>query len=190
MIPPVTNPPNVTFDTNCIIALEKNESTAGDLRRIVRSAVEQKLRLRVLAISASERPRRDATPLAQKGFGHFQRRIANVGLEGVAKILTAPAIWSVTYWGQSMWMTESDSANMKQIHGILFPNQPFELSGDPRGQRRNRAIDTVALWTHLRHGGGTFVTSDGNFHTKKASIEQQLGTSILRPHEAAARFCS
>ena len=181
---------NVTFDTNCIIALENNEPAADDLRRIVRSATEQKLKLRVVAISASERPHRSET---STGFSGFEQRIANVGLkEGVTEILSAPSIWNVSHWDHSTWMTKADSAKMRQIHGILFPNHPFELSGDPRGKWLNRAIDTLALWTHLRHGGGAFVTTDDDdFLTKKASIEQQLGgTSILTPREAAARFCA
>ena len=179
---------NVTFDTNCIIALENNEPAADDLRRIVRSAAEQKLKLRVVAISASERPRRGET---STGFSGFERRIANVGLkEGVTEILSAPAIWNVTHWNHSKWMTKADSAKMRQIHGILFPTHSFEqLSGDSRGKWLNRAADTSALWTHLHHGGGAFVTADSDFHTKKASIEQQLGTSILTPREAAAQFC-
>ena len=185
---------NVTFDTNCIIALEENESTADDLRRIVRSAVEQKLRLRVVAISASERSRRDATSSGEFS-GDFQLKIANAGLEGVVEILIAPAIWDMSYWNESMCITEADDANAKQIQRILhpneplYPNEPFEPSSE-HGRRVNRAIDTWALWTHLHNGGGAFVTSDGNFHKqdKKPRLEQ-LGTSILRPHEAAARFC-
>ena len=51
-------------------------------------------------------------------------------------------------------------------------------------------IDTWALLTHLNHGGGAFVTADRNFHTKKATLEHRLDTSILTPAEAAARFCA
>ena len=61
---------NVTFDTNCVIrsGTENEQPTADALRRIVRSAPEQKLRLRVVAISASERPRRGATPPRVRRF--------------------------------------------------------------------------------------------------------------------------
>ena len=180
---------NVTFDTNCIIALEENEQpTADALRRIVRSALEQKLRLRVVAISASERPRRGATP---PGFGDFERRIANAGLEGLVEVLAAPAIWNVTFWNESEWASEADDANEEQIHRILFPNRPFDLlSGELEGKRLNRMIDTWALLTHLNHGGGVFVTADRNFHTKKTSLEHRFDTSILTPAEAAARLCA
>ena len=179
---------NVTFDTNCIIALEENEQpTADALRRIVRSAPEQKLRLRVVAISASERPRRGATP---PGFDDFERKIANAGLEGLVEILAAPAIWNVTFWNESEWTSQADDANEEQIHRILFPNRPFDLSGELEGKRLNCMIDTWALLTHLNHGGGAFVTADRNFHTKKATLEHRLDTSILTPAEAAARFCA
>ena len=179
---------NVTFDTNCIIALEENEQpTADALRRIVRSAPEQKLRVRVVAISASERPRRGATP---PGFDDFERRIANAGLESLVEVLAAPAIWDVTFWDESEWTSEADDANEELIHRILFPNKLFDLSGELEGQRLNRMIDTWALLTHLNHGGGAFVTADRNFHTKKTSLEHRFDTSILTPAEAAARFCA
>ena len=45
---------NVTFDTNCIIALDEDEDDAPYLRRIIQSAPEQGLTLRVVGISASE----------------------------------------------------------------------------------------------------------------------------------------
>ena len=173
---------SVTFDTNCIIALEANKATADDLRRIMCSAAERKLRLRVVAISASERPRRGAT---STGFGDFERKLANAGL-GEAEILPGPAIFNLSYWNHCLWMGKEDSANLRQIHGILFPNHPYKSSGDPSGKWRNRLVDTCALWTHLHHGGGAFVTTDDDFHGKKASIQKELGTSILTPHEAAA----
>ncbi|MCY4559488.1 MAG: hypothetical protein OXF79_24585 [Chloroflexi bacterium] len=173
---------NVTFDTNCIIALEANEATADDLRRVMRSAAERKLRLRVVAISASERPRRGTT---SSGFSGFERKLADAGL-GDAEILAGPAIWALSYWDHFLWMGEVDSAKLRQIHGILFPNHPYQSSGEPSGKWRNRLVDTCALWTHLHHGGGAFVTTDDDFHGKRASIQKELGTSILTPHEAAA----
>ena len=65
---------------NCIIALEENEPAAQHLRRIVYSATEQKLRLRVVAISASER-KPDGTD--SEDFCDFTAKIARVGLEDV-----------------------------------------------------------------------------------------------------------
>ena len=172
---------SVTFDTNCIIALEANEATADDLRRIVRRAAERKLRLRVVAISASERPRRGAT---SAGFDGFERKLANAGL-GDAEILPGPAILGVSYLNHCLLMGKEDSVKLRRIHRILFPNHPFKSSGDPGGKWRNRLVDTCALWTHLHHGGGAFVTTDDDFHGKRASIQKELGTSILTPHEAA-----
>ena len=172
---------SVTFDTNCIIALEANEATADDLRRIVRRAAERKLSLRVVAISASERPRRGA---ASTGFSGFERKLANAGL-GEAEILSGPGIWGASHWNHFLWMGDEDSAKLRLIHGILFPNHPYQSSGEPSGKWRNRLVDTCALWTHLHHGGGAFVTTDDDFHAKRASIQKELGTSILTPHEAA-----
>ena len=46
---------NITFDTNCVIALDEGDAAAPYLRRIVKGATDQGLRLRVVGISASER---------------------------------------------------------------------------------------------------------------------------------------
>ena len=78
---------NVTFDTNCIIALEKGERTARDLRRIVDSATKQRLNLRVVAISASEQPRAET----EAGILEFEAKLARAGLAGV-EILAPLAI--------------------------------------------------------------------------------------------------
>ena len=175
---------NVTFDTNCIIALEANEATADDLRRVVRSATEGRLALRVVAPSASERPRSGAASI---GFDDFERKLSSAGL-GDAEILPGPAMWDLSFWGRCVWMDPERSAKLKQVHGILFPNHPYKSSSDPSDPNekwRNRLMDSCALWTHVHHGGGVFVTADKNFRTKKGSIQKELGTSILTPHEAA-----
>jgi hypothetical protein len=46
---------NITFDTNCIIDIEKRGSPYSDLQRLVQHHKDQKIHLRVVAISASER---------------------------------------------------------------------------------------------------------------------------------------
>lgn len=167
---------NVTFDTNCIIALEKGEATAPDLRRIVQSAAERKLTLRVVAISASEK---SAT------LDDFKRKLTDAGLAvDFVQILPAPGIWDEVYWDQASWMSDETDEELKRIHKILFPDHSFTTSavdGDPRERWRSRMVDTCALWTHLHHGGGVFVTSDNNFHNKQA----KLRTSILTPQEAS-----
>ena len=189
---------NVTLDTNCIIALEENRPEAQDLRRIVHSATEQKLRLRVVAISASER---QPDGEYSESFRDFKAKIAGVGLEDV-EILLPPCIWGVTYWDDCIWGSEQFTEEAERIHEILFPNSPFEYEdycrhfgldlAAPSADRKwqNHVIDTWALWTHLHNGGGVFVTSDENFHKKKAMLARLGAGEILRPNEAAASILS
>ena len=151
---------NVTLDTNCIIALEENRPEAQDLRRIVHSATEQKLRLRVVAISASER---QPDGEYSESFRDFKAKIAVVGLEDV-EILLPPCIWGVTYWDDCIWGSEQFTEEAERIHEILFPNSPFEYEdycrhfgldlAAPSADRKwqNHVIDTWALWTHLHNG--------------------------------------
>lgn len=190
---------NVTFDTNCIIALEEGDENAPHLRRIVQSTPRRGLTLRVVAISASER---------QPGGGHsehfsdFEKKIAGVGL-GDAEILLPPLILDVTFWDQSIWGSDQIDEEAKRIHEILFPTSPFEYAdycrrfnldpAAPDADRKwlNRTVDTWALWSHMHNGGGVFVTDDRNFNrpTKKARLARLGAGEILRPKEAAERLC-
>ena len=190
---------NVTFDTNCIIALETNDENAPYVRRIIQAAPERGLKLRVVAISASER---QPGGRASESFRDFEKRIAGVGL-GEVEILLPPLIWDVTYWDQSIWGSDRIDEEARGIHEILFPNSPFEYAdyckhygldpAAPDADRKwlNRAVDTWGLWSHMYNGAGVFVTADGNFNKpeKKARLARLGAGQILRPKEASARLC-
>jgi len=189
---------NVTLDTNCVIALERNEAAAKFLRHIIRSAPDRMLRLRVVAISASER---QADGGVSESFCSFEARIARAGLQH-ATVLLPFLIWDVTYWDRCIWGDEQFDVEAKEIHKVLFPTSPFEYNAyctqfgiDPGAgtdrKWRNRVIDTLALWTHIHNGGGVFVTCDDNFHRsgKKAGLARLGSGEILRPAEAAAKLC-
>ena len=191
---------NVTLDTNCIIALEENEQpAAGYLRRILHGPTDQELRLRVAGISASERQRGGKL---SETFHDFEAKLAQVGLEN-AEILLPPVIWDMTYWDNAILGSEEVDEEAKRIHEILSPTTPFEyeaycrrvsraaVAPDVDRKWRNRVIDTWALWSHCHYGGGAFVTSDENFHWpgKKTALARLGAGAILRPSEAAARFC-
>ena len=189
---------NVTFDTNCIIALETNDENAPYVGRIVQAAPKRGLTLRVVGISASERQQGGK----RAGFHDFEARVAGVGLGG-AEILIPTAMWNMTFWDNCTWGPDPREEEAKRLHEILFPNTPFEYgeycrrSGiDPEAQPLNgtwpnHRIDTEALWAHMQNGGGVFVTSDGNFNklTKKARLARLGAGEIMRPEEAAERLC-
>lgn len=180
---------NVTFDTNCVIALTKGDATAPDLPRVVDAAADRKVRLRVVAISASER---------HNDLARFRRQLVLAGLDKeFIEILPAPGLWwNFGYWDHMLWAGDAaEDAELREIHGILRPDHGDDLNGP--GDRtaedlekwRNRVVDTCALWTHLRFGGGTFITDDRNFlkATKRSRLER-LGTRILAPKEAATVY--
>ena len=189
---------NITFDTNCVIALDEGEAAAPYLHRIVKGATDQGLRLRVVGISASERQQNGKSA----SFRDFEARVARVGLEGV-EILLPPGIWGMTFWDKCTWGPHQSAHQAKEIHEILFPDTPFEYGDfcrkfdvDPSAtpvhkKWRNRVIDTWALWQHMDSGGGVFITSDKNFNTpkKKRSLARLGAGEILRPEEAAERLC-
>ncbi len=181
--------PNVTFDTNCVIALTKGDATAPDLRRVVDAAADRKVRLRVVAISASER----RTDLAR-----LRRQLVLAGLDKeFIEILSAPGLWwGFGYWNHMLWAGDAaEDEERREIHGILRPdhgddlNAPGDRTAEDLDKWRNRIVDTCAPWTHLHFGGGAFVTDDRNFlkATKRPRLER-LGTRILTPQQAAARY--
>ena len=109
----------------------------------------------------------------------------------------------MTYWDACILATDEDWKQAERIHRILFRTYPFEYEdyrrrfdhdptgSDADGKWRNRVIDTLALWTHIYNGGGVFVTSDNNFHgpEKKLMLARLGSGEILRPNEAAVKFC-
>ena len=189
---------NITFDTNCVIALDEGDAAAPYLHRIVKGAKDQRLRLRVVGISASEQQQNGKSA----SFCDFEARVARVGLEGV-KILLPPAILDMTFLDKCTLGPHQSAHKAKEIHEILFPDTPFEYEDfcrrfgvDPSAtpvckQWRNRVIDTWALWQHMDSGGDVFITSDMNFNkpNKKQSLALLGAGEILLPEEAAERLC-
>ena len=98
--------------------------------------------------------------------------------------------YGMSYVDHCILLSEDYEREAATIHRILFTT-PFNYGdyckatgADPETlnpQWRNRAVDTWAVWTHIHHGGGLFVTSDGNFHkpTKKVKLAQLNGEGRL-----------
>ena len=181
---------NVTLDTNCIIALESDEPAAEYVRRLVCRAAEQTLRLRVVAITASEW---QSGGNISESFCDFEAKIARVGLQD-AEILLPPCVWDVTYWDHCIMATDEDWEEVEEIHRVLSPTIPLDPAATPEvdGRKwRNHVIDTLALWTHIHNGAGVFVTSDSDFHgpEKRVALARLGSGEILRPSRAAMKYC-
>lgn len=92
---------------------------------------------------------------------------------------------------------ENDLLEQK-IHNVLFPNIEFLWVDYAKARGlvidsidknwRNAKCDVLALWCHIEHGGGIFVTRDANFHavTKREKLKALGVGTIVDPNEAIA----
>lgn len=191
---------NVTLDTNCIIDLEEASPTATYIRQLIQMHNDGRINLRVVAISASER-KPDGTYASN--FAEFQQKIAAVGL-GQTDVLKPIGYFGISYWDWCLWANEKMLGLEQKVHEILFPEIEFSYkefckkrgldpdNGTMDRRWRNAKCDVLALWSHIWHGDGIFVTSDDNFHkeAKKSDLVALSAGEIMRPEEAVARLTS
>jgi len=191
---------NVTLDTNCIIDLEEANPRATSIKELIQMHKDGKINLRVVAISASER-KPDGTYASN--FAEFQERVAALGL-GQADILKPMGYFGVSYWDWCLWADDEMLGLEEKVHKILFPEIEFSYkefcrkrgldlnSGSIDRRWRNAKCDVLALWSHIWHGNGIFVTADNEFHkeSKKPYLIAIGAGEILRPDEAVVRLTS
>jgi hypothetical protein len=129
-----------------------------------------------------------------KSFSEFKAKLNAVGFEAL-DLLPPPAYMDFCYLDYCI-MGEGNDTLEKSIHTVLFPPIKFlwvdyvkahQLAVDAADKNwRNAKCDVLALWCHIRHGGGVFVTSDGNFHAeaKRGRVEALGAGTIATPHHA------
>jgi len=185
---------NITLDMNCIIDLEQRNVRAFHLEKLIQMHNDQRINLRVVAISASER-KPDGTYLSN--ISEFKDRIAPLGLAEVGILPTLGYI-GLSFIGYCLISGGALSELEREIQSILFPTIEREYSSfcekqgidrdNPEARRkwRNTKCDVLALWSHIWHNGDIFITSDKNFHkkTKKAKLVALGAGRILKPKEA------
>ncbi len=201
--------PKVTVDSNCLIALEENESTAPHWRELIELHERGDIRLQVCAISASERPRKKTTfavdPNRTRNFNLFEQRLHEVGLRQ-AELILPLCYLDVAFFDKCLLGGSATILLDREVHQILWPTLPFEYSvfeavvnankllNDEQkkaklGDWLNHKCDTLAFWTHIFYGGGLFVSDDSVFNkSKKPSLLKIAGGDIVRPRDAVQRL--
>ena len=184
-----------TLDTNCIIALDEQRPEAGAIRALAEAHRSGTANVALVGISASER---------QQGGGHienfatFQARLARLGIDHL-HLLRPMAYCDVTFFDWCVLTDESMVDLEHQIHTVLFPNIEFgwldfcrarDLEPEAGIDRkwRNAKCDVQALWSHIHHKRGVFVTSDVNFHkpTSRTQLTALGAGRIEYPNAAQA----
>jgi hypothetical protein len=145
----------ITLDTNCIIDIEQQGEPYPDLQELIRLNNDQKIHLRIVAISASERmPGRKYA----QNFAEFEEKIAAVGLEK-AEVLPSIAYSDVTFLDRCLLASNEMVVLERKIHEILFPQIEFYYGNfcarrgiDPNvtptnPKWRNAKCDVLAMWS-------------------------------------------
>lgn len=174
-----------TLDTNCIIDIEDARPNKPFVRDLVELHGKDGINVAVSAIGASERQR---TGGYARNFSEFREKLKAIGLDHI-ELLPPLAYWGVCFWDHCVMADGADPLE-RQIHEILFPNIEFDWVNYAKARElpvdtidknwRNAKCDVLALWCHIKHGGGIFVTSDSNFfaETKREKL-QALGAGII-----------
>ncbi len=174
-----------TLDMNCIIDVETNNEISPFVLELVSLHGKNGINVAISKINASERQKERNYA---NNFSIFREKLAAIGFESL-ELLPPIAYMDITYIDNCVWSDRSDTLEAR-IHDILFPGIQFlwpdyvkahKLPIDlPNNAWRNAKCDVLALWCHIKHGGGVFVTSDRNFHKKtKVKRLQELGAGII-----------
>jgi hypothetical protein len=180
---------------NCIIALDEPRDYSDVVRELIQMNEEGLLALRVVGIGASEK--QPAGSMART-FSLFRERLARVGL-GSAAILMPPLYTDITYLDNSYFGTTAGELLERELHQILWPNLPFLFRDFEKNADKNKPgwewkwknpkCDTLALFCHIKNGGGLFVSEDKVFRSsKKPALIAIAGGDIVRPIDAVARL--
>lgn len=182
-----------TLDTNCLIDVEEGRPSAPFVRDLVSLHGQNGINVAISAIGASERQR--AGGYAQN-FSEFQEKLKANGFDNL-ELLPPLAYLEVCFLDHCLMADENDTLE-QEIHNVLFPNIEFMwvdyakargLAVDSLDKSwRNVKCDVLAIWCHIKHGGGVFVTSDGNFHaaTKREKLRALGVGTIAYPIDALA----
>jgi len=184
---------NITLDNTCIIDLEKNSEYASNIKNLISIHKEQKINLRVVAVSASEL-RKDHKYYSN--FNEFRKKITYLGLGNVTILPTLMRV-GLSYVDYCLvsgrWLNELE----KEIQTLLFPNVEMEYddfclkhnykerSKEAWRKWANKKCDVLTLWSHIWYNGNIFVTRDDHFLKVMKSQLIRLGVGkILKPIKA------
>ncbi len=180
-----------TLDMNCIIDVEDDRENSPFVRELVALHGKNGINVAISAIGASERQKVGGYA---KSFTKFQEKLSAIGFESL-ELLRPPGYWDITFWDHYVRADRNDTLEAR-IHDVLFPEIPFlwldyakahGLSIDlPNKNWRNVKCDVLALWCHIKHGGGVFVTSDTDFLDKAEKLQELRAGIIAYPKDALA----
>jgi hypothetical protein len=180
----------ISLDTNLLIALENNESTANSIKMLNEKHKKKEIIIRITAISASEKQHIDKS--YSLNFSVFKDRLSKLGLSDL-ELLKPPGYSDITYYDHCIYPDKATIDLEKNIHNILFPTIEFfytdyfkkNNSREAEKKWKNKKCDVLCLLSHIYYKGNIFITTDRNFFkkTKKDNLIKLGAKEILTPEE-------
>tara|TARA_R110002072_G_scaffold174815_1_gene330628 strand:+ start:322 stop:915 length:594 start_codon:yes stop_codon:yes gene_type:complete len=182
----------ITFDWNCVIAVEKNEPAAKAILELARLHNEGKVDVAITAISASEDTRKSRE--FPRDGNHLEIRLANTDLADL-QVLPAPGTWGLTYWGMSYWRDEEHPIEpiTDALWEVMAPKSSKDILADLTDEEfhskkysklRNIWCDVHTLFVHIDNKRDIFVTSNTeDFQDNAVAFERVANICAMTPDE-------
>jgi hypothetical protein len=129
-----------TLDTNCLIAIEKCEPEAAEVRALADAHAAGKANVAVVAMSASEK-QQDGVYI--KNFEEFRERLVGLDLAHL-DILKPMAYWDIGFWDWCLWSGSDMVLHRKaDSHNPVLKRRVFMAGLLPRQRPRSSNITTL-----------------------------------------------
>jgi hypothetical protein len=171
----------ITFDHNCVIALEGRTDVRRQIQRIVE---DKQYNCFVLNVGASEFPKDGVRP---DRYDNFDKLLHRLGIGHLPR-LNPIGVVGVTFIGRCIVGDDEMDSLRDEIRSVLFgTGQRLHVADIEVGSRKwlNRECDVLGMWCHIHYGNDVFLTSDKNFirKTKKAQLVKLGAGRICSPSE-------
>lgn len=194
-------PLKLTFDWNCVIALENNEASSGAIRSLIGLHRAGQIEVALLAASASESTRSKTFP---ENGRLFSERIVALCLDDLP-LVPVPGVTSLTYLSPHTVLV--DGAEFERLTDALWRTMFPKISKNPvdylpLGQKltdeliwstefkpwRNKFCDVITAYSHIASGRDILVTTNtDDFQSNRNALEALGLRAVLKPDGALLR---
>lgn len=179
----------VTLDTNILLEVDECRSELSAIRALLELKDRKELEIALVASSAAEKQKNGEF---LDDFGVFVQRAEQLGFGG-CQVLPTIGYWGMSFWGESIYPTETQKIRERFIFETLFPGKPYswiEFEEQNKGhvsfskdcrefvRWRNRLLDAQAFWAHDDQNRDAFLTLDGNF-VRKLGRHPEFNSSVI-----------
>lgn len=191
----------LTFDWNCVLAVEKNEPDASAVTQLVDWHREGRIEVALLQVSASENLK--GSREFPGSYDCFEERLRKLGWDDLPRLPT-PGVIGLTFWDCCYFVDESVYTERSDtLWSIIAPNletfldvwiathgEPSdeEFSGPAFAKFRNAWCDVHSAYCHINERRDLFVTTNTRDFQRNSDALTPLGLVAVTPKEALDRL--